>query len=73
MRRDADAAVQVLTSARAQDPYLSACRRNIWYVAALYDLDVSYVHVMDKIIVGADLLPRWSFTEDNCVKLALHV
>ena len=65
--------INVLTSGRAQDPYLSACARNIWYVAALHDLDVYYVHVMGKINVVADLLSRWSFTEDNYVKLPLHV
>ena len=53
---DNDAVVKVLTLGRAQDPYLSVCARNIWYAAALYDLDISYVHVMGKINVVADLL-----------------
>ena len=73
VRCDNNAIVKVLTSGRAQDPYLSACARNIWAIAALYGLDVSYFHVMGKINDVAHLLSRRSFTEDNYVKLAPYV
>ena len=42
---DNEAVVSVLRSGRTRDPYLGACARNIWYVSALADIDLQYVHI----------------------------
>ena len=34
---DNDAVVKVLNAGKARDPYLGACARNVWYMAALSD------------------------------------
>ena len=38
---DNDAVVKVLSHGRARDPFLAACARNAWYIAADADVDVS--------------------------------
>ena len=38
------AVVQVLSSGRTKDPFLGACARNIWLIAATNDIDLGYVH-----------------------------
>ena len=43
---DNQAVVASLNSGHARDPYLGACARNIWYEAALKDIDIQYVHVL---------------------------
>ena len=44
----------------ARDPFLGACARNIWLWAATHDIELSYVHVLEKYNRTADLLSRWS-------------
>ena len=53
---DNQAVVQVLTSGKTHDPYLAACSRNIWQVTASKDIDITYVHVLGKNNIVADLL-----------------
>ena len=43
------AVVPVLTHSKTKDAFLAACARNLWLLAALYDLDISYVHIKGKI------------------------
>ena len=66
---DNDAVVKVLSAGKARDPYLGACARNIWYMAALSDIDLQYVHVLGKNNVVADLLSRWQYSLANVVQL----
>ena len=66
---DNQAVVNVLQSGRAKDPFLGACARNIWYVAALEDIDVQYVHALGKNNRAADLLSRWSNTLEDIKEL----
>ena len=70
---DNDAVVKVLNAGRARDPYLGACARNIWYMAALSDIDLQYVHVLGKNNVVADLLSRWQFSAANVTQLQKFV
>ena len=64
---DNEAVVKVLQSGRARDPLLGAFARNIWYISALADIDVQYVHVMGKANRVADLLSRWTNSwSDQC-------
>ena len=66
---DNQAVVNVLRSGWAKDPFLGACARNIWYVAALADFDVQYVHVLGKNNRAVDLLSRWSNTLEDIKEL----
>ena len=61
--------VSVLQSGRAHDPFLAACAWNIWYVAALQDIDLSYVHVLGKNNRVADLLSRWTGSRNDISEL----
>ena len=53
---DNQAVVAVLQSSQACDPFLAACARNIWFIAALNDIELQYVHVLGKHNRAADLL-----------------
>ena len=39
------AVVQVLTSGKTKDPFLVTCARDIWFVAALADIELVYKHM----------------------------
>ena len=45
---------------QSKGPFLGACARNIRLWAATHDIDLNYVHAMDKYDRAADLLSRWS-------------
>ena len=60
---DNDAVVKVLNAGKARDPFLGACTRNIWYLAAIADVNLQYVHVMGKNNTVGDLLSRWQYSE----------
>ena len=66
---DNQAVVAVLTHSKTKDPFLATCARNVWILAALYDLEVTYVHIRGKHNVIADLLSRWVPTPENVLKL----
>ena len=70
---DNEAVVHVLSAGRTKDPYLAACARNVWYLAAQYDTDMSYVHVLGKNNQVADLLSRWSADAACFQKLSQYV
>jgi len=53
------AVVIVCQSGRTHDPFLAAVVRNIWFVVATYDIQVTYSHIPGKFNVAADLLSRW--------------
>ena len=57
---DNEAVVHVLSAGRTKDPFLGACARNVWYLAAQHDIEISYTHVLGKNNQIADLLSRWS-------------
>ena len=66
---DNQAVVTVLCSGRTADPFLATCARNLWFDSDLQDIDISYVHVMGKSNVTADLLSRWHTSDENIKKL----
>ena len=47
---DNQAVVAVLTHSKTRDPFLAACARNVWLLAALYDLELRYIHIKGNII-----------------------
>ena len=62
---DNDAVVKVLSGGKARDPFLGACERNTWYLAALVDVYLQYTHVLEKNNCVADLLSRWQNSQAN--------
>ena len=70
---DNQAVVSVLKHSRTKDAFLAACARNIWLLAAWYDLEMDYVHIQGKENVVADLLSRWKNTPNNVLKLHSHI
>ena len=60
VRCDNLAAVQVLTSGKTRDPFLAACARNVWMVAAQADIQVKYSHIPGSKNEVADILSRWT-------------
>ena len=70
---DNQAVVAVLTHSKTKNPFSATCARNVWLLAALYDLEVTYVHIRGKHNVIADLLSRWVPTPQNVLKLHSHI
>ena len=66
---DNEAVVSVLRSGRARDPFLGACARNIWYLAAVIDVEMQYVLVLGKNNRKADLLSRWTGNQKHIREL----
>ena len=66
---DNEAVVSVLRSGKARDPFLGACARNIWYLSALQDVEMQYVHVLGKNNRRADLLSRWTGNQQDIREL----
>ena len=67
------AVVQVLSKGKTKDPFLGACARNIWLIAATYDIDLSYVHIQGKLNCVADLLSRWQYSYANYAQLQRYI
>ena len=67
---DNQAVVTVLTSGRTKDPFLGACARNVWFTAALADVELQYTHVLGKYNRTADLLSRWQNSASNVLELS---
>ena len=53
------AVVSSLNSGRGRDHVLLAIARNVWLVAAQFDIDIAFTHIPGKLNVTADLLSRW--------------
>ena len=70
---DNAAVVTVLRSGKTRDPYLGACARNVWYVAARFDMDLQYTHIRGVDNKVADALSRWEGTVEQWQLLGLHV
>ena len=66
---DNQAVVTVLRSGRTKDPFLGACARNVWFTAAVADVELQYTHVLGKNNRTADLLSRWQNSPSNVVEL----
>ena len=58
MYSDNIAVVHVATSGNARDAYLAACARNLWWLAALWDIDLMVKHVSGRYNIIGDSLSR---------------
>ena len=50
-----------------------SCARNIWYVCALADIDIQYVHVRGLDYKATDLLSSWTGTQNNFTELYRYI
>ena len=63
------AVVQVLNTGRTRDPILATCARNVWLIAATYNIDFIFTHIAGQINSIADLLSHWAITINPMEKL----
>ena len=52
------AVVQVVNSGKTRDKFLNACIRHIWFITAIYDIDLQLTHIQGHKNVIADSLSR---------------
>ena len=70
IRCDNLAVVGILSLGKARDIIMATCARNIWLLAAIYNINVIVTHIRDCDKFVVDLLSRWFQTQDNCEKLS---
>ena len=57
---DNSAVVNIFTNFKIRDSILMACVRNVWLLAAVYNIDLKVKHIQGVSNVYADILSRWS-------------
>ena len=53
------AVVQVMNTGRTRDSILATCARNVWLIAAMYNIEINFSHISGKSNIIVDLLSRW--------------
>ena len=67
------AVVDVLTSGKTKDSILALCARNIWLLAAIYNISIHIEHIPGKNNVVANLLSRFKFDTASWKSLQEYV
>ena len=67
------AVVDILTSGKTKDSVLALCARNIWLIAAIFNISIHIEHIPGKNNVVADLLSRFKFDTASWQSLHQHV
>ena len=67
------AVVQVLNTGRARDQILAPCAKNIWLIAATYNIEFICSHISGPTNKIADLLSRWALTVNPVAKLHIDL
>ena len=62
---DNKAVVDILSHGRARDALMATCAHNVWLLTALYNISLLVVHIEGQKKSIADLLSRWTYSEDN--------
>ena len=63
------AVVEVLTTGKTRDVTLATCARNLWLIAALYNIDFTFSHIPGVENTVADLLSCWNNDPHQIQKL----
>ena len=50
------AVVHVLNTGRTRDPILATCARNVWLIAATYNIDFIFTHIAGQIYLVVILI-----------------
>ena len=64
-------AMQTLNTGRTRDPFLAACSRELWLIAATRQLRIVVNHAPGVTLILADALSRWHHSPDH-VPIANH-
>ena len=67
------ASVEVLTSGKARDQIMATCARNIWLLCSLFNVHSSVHHISGKDDDVADLLSRWTGSQQNLYQLSTFI
>ena len=59
LRCDNLAVVEILSLGKARDSIMATCARNIWLLAAMYNINLVVTHIRGRDNCVADLLSRW--------------
>ena len=70
---DNQAVVSVLNTGKSRDPQLCTIARNIFMYIALNDINLIVLHVLGSNNTVADLLSRWTGSEQDVSTLYQHV
>ena len=63
------AVVEVLTTSKTRDAILATCSRNLWLIAALFNIDFIFSHIPGIQNTVADLLSHWKNDPQHIQKL----
>ena len=63
------AVVEVLTTGKTRDKTLATCSRNLWLIAALFNIDFIFSHIPGFENTVADLLSRLKNDPEHTQKL----
>ena len=63
------AVVEVLTTGKTRDKTLATCSRNLWLIAAIFNIDFIFSHIPGVKNTVADLLSRWKNDPQHTQKL----
>ena len=63
------AVLEVLSFSRARDTIMATCAKNVWLLAAMFNIEIVVSHIRGSDNTVADLLSRWNQTPDNFQKL----
>ena len=63
------AVMEVLSSGRARDSIMATCARNVWLLAAMFNVNIIVSHIRGRDNSIADLLSRWHLTVHNIQEL----
>ena len=61
--------VDVLNTGKARDTTLATCARNLWLIAAMFNIDFIFSHIPGVQNSIADLLSRWNHDSEHLEKL----
>ena len=61
--------MDILSVGRDKDSVLATCARNLWLLTAHYNIALVVSHVEGRENTVADLLSRWSDTQEDHARL----
>ena len=61
------AVVAVLNTGKARDTILATCARNLWLIAAMFNIDFICLHIAGVKNSVADLLSHWKPDSEHIV------
>ena len=73
LKTDNMVVVQICSNGYTRDMTLATYVRNLWLLTAKYDIELVVTHIEGKNNVFADMLSRWSGSDNNHSALKQYV